>query len=803
MTRPVVARSTIRSLIRSPGFTVLAALLLTLALGLATTTFALVSATIHPRLPYRDPSKLYRVTIDEVGATQRDLTAAYELVRSERQVYSDFAAFTVGPARNIEVEGQPTNARERVVTANYFRLLGGDFYLGRGFRRENAADPEGAGVVVSYEFWARHLNRNEDLALAVITVDGQSMNVIGVLPPWSGEVFPPTFGSDEVFVVMPAIEADAPSRQTVTQVVLRLRPNQTAAATARELSRLNARLQAESAGSSRIWLRGQVPGNGGGSFSPFHKALSLAVIAIILIASANVVNIFTVRAIRRQREMAIRAALGASPRQLRRLVFIDAAVVSSIGSLGGLAVAGVTSGLVRHNLTTELVGLGFVVPAIDWRVLIFAAGSGAVVTQLISWVACRRAGIGDLSRWSGRGGGVAGRPGSRWQQVAASSQAALALVVLSLAALLVLAAGAIRRFPFGYDPLQVVAFRGVAPKTDTTTAQMEDFYSAVVGGLRNIQGVEAAAVAYTEGVKGAVVRSDGSGGASREMSVWSYRVVSSDFFRVLGVSPTYGIDFAPGNLTRDGAAIIDESVRRALWPGAFPIGRRILLGEPDSISAWVPVIGVIPDIRLRFTGDAAAAEGPTRGIYVMRLSRDAAKSRPRSILARVPSMRPEVAERASNYLGDVLPYQPRAEPIISEFRSELKVREFLATVFGVLGLFALLLSATGLYGIVSYSVGQRRREFAVRLALGARRTDIAKLVAIEGATVVLAGTAVGGLLVLWTGQALQHWLFTIRATDARALIVAEAILLVTSGVAVAGPAVQSARINPMELMRVE
>ncbi|HET7631629.1 MAG TPA: FtsX-like permease family protein [Gemmatimonadaceae bacterium] len=803
----VTLRAATRSLRRAPGFAVLTLVLLTLALGLATTTISVVIGILHPHLPFRDPSSLYEIDVRTLGRPPTPKPIEYLAVRSDRQLYSEIAEFTSDPTRpEVSVNGVATHADAWVVTANYFDLLGLPMYLGRGFYKEDAVNPEGAGVVVSFIFWARHLARVRDLTHVSVTIDGHTRPVIGVLLPSSGTFLLPFPGMDRVLVPMSRSQTRAPTKRLGSVIVMRLRTGQTAGTAARELAALQAKLNSEY-GRPWVQLHGWSVATGPGNrwLDRFHIALIVAVMAVVLIACANVANMFAARLLRRRREFATRAALGASSHQLRSLVFAEAGLLCLLGGIGGLVAAGVTGGLMRHRVSTELIALGMSTPALDWRVFVCAGASSAVVLLVVASIAIRQAGVNDLYYQSARGDARPRRALPSLQNGLIAGQVAMALVVMVFAGLLILAAHAIRSYPFGFNPQGITVFDARAPRADSTVAALDNLYGEILRGLADMPGVDAAATTYTLAISGGAAIALGSPAPAHQVPVWSYQVVSPNFFGVVGITPSAGRDFGPGDEAVGGVAIVDESVSHTLWGRDSAVGQWVRLGSAKSAAPVVRVVGVVPDIRFDFAPIAEAVTQPTRGIYVIPAPSqvDISSSSRRSILLRTPTQHPAAVKRAGRDMAVRLGYEPIASSFLSPYSTELAMRKYLAGVFSALAAFALILSTIGLHGILSYSMGHRRREFAVRLAMGARPRDVVKIVATLGATVVIGGMAIGSLVSLWTSQALKHWLFTVNPMDVRALLAAEVILVVVSAVAVIGPAIRAAYVDPVELMRVE
>ena len=334
---------------------------------------------------------------------------------------------------------------------------------------------------------------------------------------------------------------------------------------------------------------------------PFQFALSGAALIILLIACANVANLLIVRVVTREREIAVRMALGASRRDVGRFVFGEAIVLAVAGGALGLLLAAWSIHLIEYRFTMDVSQIGLLQPHFDWRVAAASALASALVVVLIAWGATVRARATNVNEAMQDGAATTTQPAHRSHGLLAVTEVALSLVVLMGAGLLLRASQAIRHFDFGYDPRHIVSTTVARPRRDSTTSLGEEFYADVRNGIRALPGVRGVATTYEETVPASAVTSDVGGASPRVARIPTYSVVSPEFFHLVGIAIKQGRDFEPGDVDSAGAAIVDETLARMLWPHESPLQHLVKLGGPRSNGPWVRVVGVVPPIRFSFT----------------------------------------------------------------------------------------------------------------------------------------------------------------------------------------------------------
>jgi putative ABC transport system permease protein len=383
--------------------------------------------------------------------------------------------------------------------------------------------------------------------------------------------------------------------------------------------------------------------------------------------------------------------------------------------------------------------------------------------------------------------------------VLVSIELALALAVLVGAGLLLRASGNMRAVDFGIDYRSITTAHVYSRWRDTTSdAKRMAMFVGLEAGARRLPGVEA--VAWRSGFILPFVTSARTGGGSRELVRPQTWTVSAEYLLTMGIRVTSGRDFMPGDAFAEGVAIVDDSAARALWGSEDPLGQRLSLGRLRASTRWLRVVGVAPHVRsygasLDYFGGAG---DPT--IYVMepvapKMREMVVRSRPEDVLAVTFSLR--------RFLRDAVPTSAHftVEPLRDQYDDVVTAQAFLANTFVALACMAVVIAGLGVYSVISYAVAQRRRDFAVRIALGATRGTIIRTVIHDATVMVLAGTGMGAFIAMWASQFVDSFLYDVYRIDAASLVVAELVLMAVALAAAVIPALRAARSNPMEVIR--
>ena len=778
-------RLAIRALKRSPGFLIITTSSLALALGLCTTTYAVLDAVVNPTIPVSEPERLFVVGHTGDGAS-RDVTAYDRVLRIR-----DAAAFHDGMATvssrygSITIGNRVSFGSVYSVSSNYLDVLGVKLDRGRGFRPLNYTADDNA-VIIGHRMWRRDF-AGQDLTNASLTFNDQVYTVIGVLPPnLPGDIYTRT----------PATGFGPDNTPNSIVPVARLKTQSTVASANEELDAIANAMTADLGTGRRAFefgLRSLVPDplqlNG------LHYALGGAAIVVLLIACTNLANLMLARGYARRRDLALHTALGATRRQLIKQVVAEAAIIVTIGGALGtfFTVWGINT--VTNRMPQELELIGRMMPTFNARVFGFALVA-TVATVLVFGVlpAVRISNVDVNEPLKSATGSTTPRMHARYNKLAIA-EIGLSMILLMGAGLLLKAAETIDAYDFGYDTSGL--YKSAVWLRDTDPQQFDAVFQDVVDAVGSIDGVRDVATMTNIAPERLMVTADiASGMGDAQLNVRTYQRVSHNFFKTMGLSVQQGRDFLPGDESDRGAAVLDQDAARQLFRGEDPIGQLIKLGPREADLAWIPVVGVVQNASLKFERDPDLPPHPK--VYVMEPG-----SRFRDVVVRTNNSDPTVPLLIKERIETAVP-GPNLSFVNSwrgQFESEVRTRSFLAGLFGVFGLFALALAAVGLYGVLTYAVSQRMREFGVRLALGAQTRDVLRLVLHDGAVMILAGTGLGAFIAMWAGTLLQQWLYSVPPTDVVSLLGAEVVLVIVSLIACLVPALHATTADPLETLR--
>ena len=781
-------RYALRSLSKSPGFVLVATLCLGLALALNTTTFAILDAMLHPSLPVKDVERLLEVRM--LGGRQRNDVPAwvrYQILRTG-QFYEDIAFYEWewGEVVAGTEVGEQAVAR---VSSTFFGLLGVEPERGRLL---GPGAPENSAVV-SHTFWERTLG-GRPLEGLTFWVNGLEYRVIGVVSTQMGYPGPGVW-----IALPPAAEQTGVGMRWFTPVV-KLRRGVSQERVKADLATLAGRLRLEYGAAITPYtfdVRSIAPSPA--ALRQIHFAMMGAAFLVLLIACANLASLMLVRGAAKRREIALRLALGAGRRGVVQQLLAEGTLVATAGATVGLLLTlwaiPVLNGLMPPNVPT----LGIVPPQASWRV--FAAGLLAALGTVVIFALgpAVRASDVHVSEPLKEGATATSGGGHRRYSPVVVLEVALSLVLLMGAALLTKSAGRLSMSTLGFDRKGLLESwvwlgRREADQVDSIRKLSHDLLARIAA-LPAVRSVGAQA---SRGGTAAVM-SEFYDGSSGFLPRTSLHYVNHGFLRTLGIPVIEGRDFAPGDEDAR-VAIVDQTVAAALWPDRRALGQLIRFRTVRGEGAPYRVVGV---------ARAAFAAGPWPEPYVPSQGavyvawQPGPTARGWQLAIRTTKLDAAAAVALRQTIRDALPGGGAVwlEPWLFDFDTEMRARYFLVRVFSAFSVFALALAAIGLYGVVSYSVSQRMREFAVRIAVGAPSKNVIKLVAHDGAVMILAGTGIGAFLAMWGSTLLGDWLYTVHHTDAVSLVVAEAVLFLAGLAACLQPALRAMRANPVEILR--
>ena len=836
-------RHAVRTLRRSPGFTAAVVIVLALGTGVATAMFGIVYGMLIRPLPYPDAGRIVRVGQEPRRIPGGPVYLSARAIEQVREAAESFEQLTAYPAFMFEWIA-PDGARPwgAPVSPGLLRLLGARPHLGRLFADDEARSGADGVVLLSHHAWTRRFDADPDVVGTVIDAYNEPRTVVGVLaegfyfPRPDVEVWTPYVlrGDEATVIVMGRLRQGVSEERAATEVGAILQRTDGAVARRPDGDGNGRTRGASPGGDVRVTRVIPLLEEMVGAYRPALLALAGATLLVLLITCVNVAGLLLARGVTRQRELAVRGALGAGRGRIARQLLTESVMLGVGGGALGLATAAVVLRAVPAlvpNAVTRLVEVG-----LDGVVLAFTLGLSMVVGLLFGAV--------PALQWSGRHllrtltegsaratGGFGLLRGNRTRAVLAAVQVALALVLLVGAGLLLRSFVGLVTLDRGYDPANVIAAGTRYPVTTRPGFATPEEFIETAAARRRFYGelVEAAErVARLPDVVAAGVTSAlplaGSGSVMQRVQV-DGRPVPSDPTRLpralLRVtSPGYfdamRLRLVAGRLftRRDGAGspralVVNEAFAREVLGGTPAVGRRVRFAGAGSVNSGgddVPweVIGVVADLTYRGlgnTGFRAEAFAPIQQIdaaptfeYAFPVVAVRTTGDPR---AAVPFLREAVADaRPGASVATVMTMDARLSSAVAEPR-------FFAVLVGCFAALAFLLAAFGLYGLLSYTVAQRRGEIAIRMALGARRGDVLALVVRQGAALVATGAVVGLAAAAASSRILESFLYGI-ATDDRLTFVAAPLALVAAALfACYVPARRAARIEPMEVLRFE
>ncbi len=797
-----------RGMRRTPGFTFVVLGTLALGIGANTAVFSAIRRVVIEPLPYANPEQLVRI----YGATTRDpgaatlLTAAQVAELRALPTFADIA--TVGYYSGYTYTGGERAERWESVTVSptFFRILGVHALLGRTIDARDVSEAAAPVVVLSHALWQRSFGGDSSLVGRDVLLDGHLFTVIGVMPRTF--LFPESGRDPEIWMPLDMRDAfrdPVAARQRKSFRVLgRVADGVGPADLRTALDMLSRRERVSHPELGEESMIAAIPLHEsivGGVDSILFVVMGAALL-VLLIACVNVAGLFLWRAIARQRELAVRAALGAGRGRLVRQLLTESAMLGLAGGALGVALAFAMKRLMAVGVTSLLPKMGDI--SIDAGVLLFALGLSVLcvvafgsIPALVGTHLRLRGSLGQSRRVTG------GRSTSRLGRALVVAQVALAVVLLVAAGLLGRTLLSIERSGIGLDTGRDRLTFSIALTTPSYSdhARWLDFFGALKETIETLPPVRSVAMVtvapwagYTVGGTDSIFAegiATGTGGFDMASRV----TVSDDYFGTVGIPMRSGREFTP--LDRDDSplvAVVSEGVARRFWPGRNPVGRQIRIGGRNAPP--MQIVGMAAQVRQRPDGQTMpTVYVPMRQhpvgwtSFVVRTTGDA--------MSIVPSVR-----RALHELDPAIPLAG-ARTLEDVFSDMIGWRRLMLALVSSFATLALFLSALGVYSVMAYSVGARRREFGIRTALGARTSSVLALVLRQGMAMALLGTAIGLLLAAWATRAIAGLLVGVVPHDPLTFVSIALILLGVSAGACLIPARRATRADPVEILRAE
>ena len=794
-------RHSFRSIRQAPGFSLVVTLTTMLGVGATTAIFSVVDAVLLRPLPYPSQDSLVKLFDIQSNKDVGALSFPEFVDWRERggDVFESVGAFA-SRGEALSGAGQAEQLLGAQVTIEMPGLLGVRPMLGRAFT-EADEQPGGPHVVVLSEaLWRSHFGSDPGIVGRAVTLTGVSYEVIGVFPSAPSTVLPSPYymGRGKPADFWEPLQRDprtAPRGLHQLDAIGRLRHGVTPAQAAARIDSIAASIKKDRGSRHGLHVRPLASVLVGDFKAPLALLLS-AVGLLLLIACANVANLLLARSAARQREFAVRSALGAGRARIATLVLVDSAARAAIGGACGIALAFGLVQIARAALVGAIPRIGTV--AIDARVLAVAVGLTLLSGVLFGLTPALRAVRRDVvSGLSGARGAVANVSRDAVRRSLIVVEIALSFVLLSTAALLAVSYAHLMAVPKGFDPAELITGRVWLPSTRYADGAAQNaFFDRLTDRIGASLGPQTVTLASDLPIAGGTYGGVGLDNAKFPDGAphVEKRIVASNYFEVLKARLIRGRFFGPDD--REGGqpvVIVNETFARQ-WLEGDPIGQRVAFSW--GINGLQTVVGVVADIR-----EGALDEQPRAAIYISRAQR------PNSdmyIIVRTPRTMSQVAGVMRTSIAGLDPALPLIDvKSASELvASSARQPELTSDVLAAFALSALVLAAIGLYGVISYSVAQRTQELGIRAALGARRSDLVRLVLAQTLGLTAAGLVVGALASVSASGLVSAQLFGVAARDTRVYAVVGLLILVVALAATAWPTVRATRVSPLDALRL-
>src|SRR5713101_7245748 len=809
-------RYAFRIMRKSPGFTLIIIITLALGLGPNTSIFSIVNAVLLRSLPYYDPGRLVKITFNNPGIDLRDVRFSVpelEDLKSRADIFNEVSVVFAG-STDLTGGKQPEHLEMLEVSPNYFSMLGTTPEIGRLFGPQDFALGFAEATVISDGLWRRSYGGDPNILGKRLRMDNDPYTIVGVVP--AGFHHPGTTVAKDVEVwVTCGYSADPypkPARnvRVLPGAIGRLKPGIDVTQAQARLTAMASELRTdfpndyppEAKWSIEIQpLQDSLVGN----VRPQLLVLMAAVVLVVLIASVNIANLLLARASGRQREMALRMALGAGRTRMVRQMLTESLVLSFIAGVAGVLAAKLTLSFIIHFVPASVPRLAEV--GVDRTVLLFALLI-SIFTGIIFGLApafqAMKADMTAAIREGAQGSGYSAKT-FRLRSVLIVSELALAVVLMVGAGLLLRTFWGLLQENPGFNPSRVVTASVYLPvpndpKTDVYRdfSKKTSFIRDVIRRVATIPGIDR--VAMTSDLPGArptttaaLVIEDRAADSSQGLTAELIRV-SPDYFMLMQSPLIRGRFFLESDEGgKQEVAIIDETTARRYWSGIDPVGRRLRLGGNPSLP-WVTVVGIVKDMKQ----DGLDTDGVPhifRPIY----QQSGRRSVSMSVVARTPLPTSLLESRIRSEIQAVDPGLPvfNVRSMTDVMDVSIAPRRFSAELVGVFAAVAMLLSSIGIYGLLAYMVGQRSREIGIRVALGAQRPDILKLILGKGLLLAGTGIAIGLILSAISAPMIAGLLYGVHPIDVIVFVTVPLILLVVAFLATYIPARRATMVDPI------
>lgn len=820
-------RFSLRQLRKSPGFTLTAVLTLAFGIGATTAIFSIVEGVLLRPLPFPNPDSLV-ILGDNLEGAGGDLTRpavpAPEFVTYARDTNS-FSSTGAYQQTSFELSGNgdPAQISASRVTAGVFSTLSVSPLLGRVFTKQEEEGKQQLAVV-SYAMWHSRFHGDQNILGQTIQLDRKAYQIVGVMPrEFEFPLVPGQTNLSELWVPMSFSQSELVQGAGSWNFTMigRLKPGVTAAQAQQDSERVAQQIQRNFPASfGSVHIHAVVQGlseNTVGQARPLVRTLFFAVAVVLFIACVNLAGLLLVRVIRRRREIAVRLALGAQKQVVLRQSLIETLSLSVIGGLLGLALASMALRVGVSLLPETLPRVDSI--GLDWQVVGFAfllAVLTGLACGMIPAIAASRTGVNDSLKEGGRTGSAGGGH-ARLRSILVVTELAVALVLLTAAGLLLRSFEKLRTVNLGFHTDHMLTgFYGLPQQQYSTQAAVDSFNATLLDKVRKIPGVQA--VGATSMLPASGAQSFGAFFLEGYVSpkpgelnfAWPSQVVG-DYFTAAGIPLLRGRSFTEAD--RDGAPlviIVNRTLAERYWPHQDPIGKRIKVGVAESPTPWMTVVGEIGDIR-----QTAADQDTVAQVYEPAAQQKTAMAgfappdmltgNYGSIVLRTALPPDQMIEALRSTVRAIDPRLPLTQVqsmdrVLSDGEAPRRFNTALISSFAGA---AVLLALLGIYGVIAFSATLRTQEMAIRLALGAERTGIMKIILVSGAKLGLIGCGIGAIAAVFATRLMRSLLFQVDPLDPAVIVLAAVSIFLLALAASFMPARRAASTDPMQALRNE
>jgi putative ABC transport system permease protein len=798
------ARYAVRMLRKDAAFTAIAVVTLALGIGANTAIFSLINGVLLQALPFRNPSRL--VGIENATYPKGGFAAMRGQIRT-----MDVAAYYQGHEFNLTGLGEPLRLNGTLVSANFFAVLGAEAELGSPFAPGQDQAGRDGYVILSHALWQRRFGGDRSVIGRVINLEGVSRQIVGVMP--ANFQFPSP--ATDVWIPLGIDPRNTTDywAQDFMPIIGRLKPGARVAEASAEIRLFQSQVKKMfpwpmpnnwNAGLSAAPLHSVLVGD----VRPWLMILLGAVTLVLLIACANVANLTLSRASTRAKEIAIRSSLGAGRTRIIRQLITESVVMALAGGILGVALADSALSLLKAGFPADTPGLANI--AINWRVLVFTAIVAilaGIISGVIPAIQSSRTDLTHALKSSGRGLASADRHARRALVV---GEIGLAVLLISSAGLLIRSLWTLAHVNPGFVAQRLLTAR-ITPDESfcNDPARCVQFYRQVVNRVEALPGVSGAAVINTLPLDGRVnkrsVYLEGKPDTQLLPLVWQ-NIVSQNYFRVMRIRLLRGRAFSESDSSGNPpVAILSASTARRFWPNQDAVGQHIRLSNTND---WLTVVGVVADVRA-FSLQQDLPNWMDGAIYVpygpKATMEDKLIPAEMTLTVRTAVDEPGLADSIRGIVASLNQDTPVSEvktmtAVLSDATSSPRS---VTSLFAAFAAVAFLLGAVGIYGVISFFVGQRTREIGIRMALGAQKRDVLKIVLRDGLSMTLTGVLAGLLAAFALTRVLRALLYGVSATDPLTLGAVTLLFALVSVAACYVPARRAMRVDPVIALREE